>query len=273
MLIAQVTDTHLRPRGSVAYGKVDTVSSLERCIAHLNELKPAPDVVLMTGDLTDKGTLEETGLLREIVAPLTAPVFLIPGNHDRREALRQVFGDLGYLPAEGTFLHYVIEDYPLRMIGLDTVVPGAPHGELCAERLAWLAARLEEAPERPTLLFMHHPPFRTGLDFMDSLKCRNGEALGALIEQHRQVERIVCGHVHRSIQLQWHGTTASIAPSSSHAVTLDLVGEPYPSYMLEPPSCALHLWLEGTGLVSHLSFIGGDYGPHPFVDADGNWID
>ncbi len=273
MLIAQVTDMHLRPRGELAYGKVDTVTSLERCIDHLNALNPGPDVVLMTGDLTDKGSIEECRLLRELIVPLAAPVYLIPGNHDRREALRQVFGDQGYLPAEGEFLHYVVEGYPLRMIGLDTLVPGAPHGELCAGRLAWLSARLKEAPERPTMLFMHHPPFRTGLAFMDSINCRGGEALGALVESHPQIARILCGHVHRSIQLQWHGTTASIAPSPSHAVTLDLIGEPNPSYMLEPPSCQLHLWLEDTGLLSHLSFIGAGFGPHPFVDAEGNWID
>ena len=178
MLIAQITDMHLRPRGTLAYGKLDTVAALERCVAHLNSLEPAPDVILMTGDLTDKGSLEETRLLREIVAPLGPPVYLIPGNHDRREALREVFGADGYLPAEGEFLHYVVEDNPVRLIGLDTIVPGAPHGEICAQRLAWLSARLDQAPDQPTVIFMHHPPFLTGLDFIDSMNCRGGRGIG-----------------------------------------------------------------------------------------------
>lgn len=273
MLIAQVTDTHLRSGRAISYGQVDTAAALERCAAHLGRLSPAVDLVLMTGDLTDHGEAGDYELLRELIAPIEAPVFLIPGNHDDRDNLRTVFADHAYLPSEGEFLHYCIEDLPLRLIGLDSIVPGEPQGLICAERLDWLAARLAEAPERPTVLFMHHPPFRTGIACMDAVNCRNGEALGALIEAHPQVTRLLCGHVHRSIQLQWHGITASIAPSPCHAVSLDLTGEPYPSYMLEPPTCQLHYWLPDSGLISHLSFIGKGFGPHPFVDQDGNWIE
>jgi Icc protein len=273
MLIAQVTDTHIKAAGRLAYRTVDSAQMLRNCVAHLNALDPRPDLVLLTGDLVDFGRPEEYALLRKILAPLDMPMYAIPGNHDERGALREAFADHGYLPREGEFLHYALEDYPLRLIGLDTVVPGRPHGELCGKRLMWLEAELLRSPDRPTVLFMHHPPFETGLANMDCQNCRNGEALGALVERHPQVVRILCGHVHRPVHLHWHGVTASIAPSPSHSCVLDLNADAAHDFVLEPPTCELHYWRPGTGLISHLSFIGDYGGRHPFFDAGGKLID
>ena len=273
MLIAQVTDTHIKAAGRLAYRQVDSAERLRNCVAHLNALDPRPDIVLLTGDLVDLGRPEEYALLREILAPLRMPLYAIPGNHDERGALRAAFADQHYLRQEAEFVQYVVEDYPLRLIGLDTVIPGEQGGELCAKRLAWLDEQLARAPGRPTALFMHHPPFVTGLANMDWQNCRNGDALGALVERHRQVVRILCGHVHRPIHLHWHGVTASIAPSPSHSCVLDLKPQASHDFVLEPPSCELHYWREGTGLISHLSFIGDYGGRFPFYDAQGKLID
>jgi hypothetical protein len=120
---------------------------------------------------------------------------------------------------------------------------------------------------------MHHPPFLTGLANMDWQNCRNGEALGALLERSRQVVRVLCGHVHRPIDTLWHGVTASIAPSPSHSCVLDLEPKASHDFVVEPSTCALHLWSEGAGLVSHLAFIGDYGGRHPFYDAHGKLID
>ncbi len=273
MLIAQVTDTHVKAAGKLAYGRVDSARKLRDCVAHLNGLDPRPDVVLLTGDLVDFGRPEEYALLREILAPLAMPTYAIPGNHDERGALRAAFHDHEYLRRDPEFLHYAIEDHPLRLVGLDTTIPGRPEGELCERRLAWLDARLRAAPDRPTVLFMHHPPFLTGLANMDWQNCANAEALGALVERHPQVIRILCGHVHRPIHTLWHGVAASIAPSPSHSCVLDLRGDASHDFVLEPPTCALHYWREGAGLVSHLAFIGDYGGRHPFYGADRKLID
>ena len=139
-----------------------------------------------TGDLVDAGTEAEYAYLRALLAPLDMPVYVIPGNHDARDALRSAFADDGYLPAKGPFLQYAIEDFPVRILALDTLVPGAPGGRLCAERLAWLEARLAEAPQRPTVILMHHPPFETGILHMDAMNCAGGEALGQVIARHPQ---------------------------------------------------------------------------------------
>jgi 3',5'-cyclic AMP phosphodiesterase CpdA len=273
MLIAQVTDTHIKAAGKLAYRKVDSAEKLRNCFAHLNALAPRPDIVLMTGDLVDMGRPEEYAVLREILTPLAMPVYLIPGNHDDRDALRRAFADHAYLPRDGEFLHYVLEDYPVRLIGLDTTIPGEAGGEMCARRLAWLDVQLRQAPDRPTVLFMHHPPFLTGLANMDWQNCRNGEALGALVAHHRQVIRILCGHVHRPIHIHWYGVTASIAPSPSHSCVFDLNENASHDFVLEPPACEMHYWREGAGLISHLIFIGDYGGRYPFFDARGKLIE
>jgi len=128
MLIAQITDPHIKARGKLAYKKVDTETNLRRVVSHVKDLDPKPDVVLITGDLTDFGRPEEYELFRSLIAPLGLPFYVIPGNHDTREGMRQAFTDHHYLPAEGDYLHYAIEEYPLRLIGLDTTVPGKPQG-------------------------------------------------------------------------------------------------------------------------------------------------
>ena len=272
MLIAQVTDTHIKAAGRLAYNKVDSAEKLANCVAHLNALDPRPDIVLLTGDLVDLGRPEEYAVLREILMPLRMPLYAIPGNHDDRHAMRQAFSDHAYLPQDGEFLQYVLEDYPVRLIGLDTVVPGEPRGELCGGRLAWLEAALRQRPERPTVIFMHHPPFLTGLVNMDWQNCHNSEALGTLLDRHRQVTRLLCGHVHRPIHLAWRGITASTAPSPSHSCVFDLNAGASHDFVLEPPTCELHYWREDIGFVSHITFIGDYGGRFPFYDEGGKLI-
>ena len=271
MLIAQVTDPHIKAEGRLAYRTVDTAANLSRCVRHLLGLKRRPDCVLMTGDLTDFGRADEYRLLRKLMAPLDVPTYVIPGNHDERENFRRAFSDHPYVPREGD-IRYVVEDYSLRMIGLDTTVPGKPGGVLSDERLAWLDAQLRDKPDTPTLLFMHHPPILTGIEHMDVQNCANGAALGDLLERHRQVFQILCGHVHRPIQTLWRGVNVAIAPSASHYVALDLEANPPREFYLEPPSVFLHHWNEGA-LVTHLSFVGSFEGPYPFFDEQGNLID
>ena len=263
MLIAQITDMHLRAEGQLLFDRIDTGGYLERAVAHVLKLDPAPDVVLMTGDLVEAGKPEEYARLRRLIAPLKMPVYLIPGNHDAREPLRAAFADEGYFPEAG-FLQYVVDDFPVRMIALDTLVEGKGHGEMCAERLGWLEARLAES-EKPTVVFMHHPPFDTGITYFDGHKLNVGhERLAAIVGGHPQVERVMCGHVHRPIQVRFAGTVASTAPSTAHQATLNLHDGAPLTMMMEPPAIALHQWQKHTGLVTHTSYIGEFDGPKPF---------
>jgi 3',5'-cyclic AMP phosphodiesterase CpdA len=179
--------------------------------------------------------------------------------------MRAAFADHAYLPRTG-FLHYVVEQWPLRLIGLDTVLPGKTGGLMCAERLAWLDARLAEAPDRPTLIFMHHPPFSTGIEQMDVFGLDNAQAMREVVRRHPQVESVVCGHLHRPVQVRWAGTIASTAPSTGHQVALDLRVHPALEWVMEPPACLLHLWRPDLGVVSHTSYVGDYGGPQPFFE-------
>jgi len=166
MLVAHITDTHITTPGNLFYGVVDTAVCLTRAVAALNCLDPLPDLTVITGDLVDGGTPDEYAHLRSLLRPLRMPVFVIPGNHDAREPMRQAFVSDGYLPRQD-FLNYVIEDHALRIVALDTLVPGKVGGALCEKRLHWFDSTLAAAPDKPTLVLMHHPPFVTGVDQMD----------------------------------------------------------------------------------------------------------
>ncbi len=273
MYIAQITDTHIKAAGKLAYGKVDTAKALENSVSHINGLVQTPDLVLITGDLTDMGRPEEYAEFREYADRLTMPYFVIPGNHDERTAFRTAFSDHTYLPKEGEFLHYAIDRYDVRLLGLDTIIPVTPHGEMCTDRLSWLDKTLAAEPDKKTLLFMHHPPFATGLGYMDRLNCRNADALAAVIERHKQVIAITCGHLHRAVHTNWAGVTATVAPACSHSVALDLVPEGVPGFVLEPPACQLFYLTQEGNLIGHISPIGRFDGPYPFADATGKLID
>ena len=268
MIVAQISDTHiLRPgrlfrcpvkglspdaeRGPV---ELDTAAHLTRAVAGLNALAPRPDVTVLTGDLVDNGEPEEYEHLRSLLAPLAMPVFVIPGNHDARGPMRQAFCDHSYLPADG-FLQYAVDDFPLRIVALDTLAAGTHGGTLCAERLRWLDAALASRPDHPTMIVMHHPPFTTGITYMDNYGLDNVAGLAEIVARHPQVERIACGHLHRAIDRRFAGTVAGTAPSTAHQIRLNLIADERISFNFEPPGYQLHVWREGA-LVTHTAVFG-----------------
>jgi Icc protein len=265
MLIAQISDLHIKPAGEKAYGVVDTEAALKACVAAIMALPRRPDMVLATGDLVDAGLPEEYERLRALLAPLDMPVHPIVGNHDDRANLRIAFPDL---PATGPFVQYTVDNWPVRIVALDSLIPGKTHGELCAERLGWLDEALAARPDMPTVVMVHHPPFDTGLQMMDRLRLARPEELAGVIARHKQVLRILCGHVHRPIQALFAGTLAVACPSSAHQMLLDIDPAQTPGFMLEPAGFMLHL-LASDGLVTHTVPVGDWPGPYPFRRAGG----
>ena len=170
MLLAQISDLHIKRPGALAYRRVDTGAYLARTVAALNALEPRPDAVIMTGDLVDQGDPEQYAHLKTLLAPLQIPYFLLVGNHDERTALRAAFADRAELHSGGEFVHYAVDIGALRVIALDSMVPGASAGNLCDARLAWLATQLDAAQGKPTVVALHHPPFVCGIGHMDELR-------------------------------------------------------------------------------------------------------
>ncbi len=157
MLIAQISDTHILAHTADHAAAQWRADCLRRCIADIN--RQLPDAVIFTGDTVQHGQPEEYAHLRELLAPLDAPLYLVPGNRDECGALRAAFSDHPNLPGKGDFLHYAVEDHALRLIAIDSTSPGERKGVFCPARQAWLDAVLSERPKRSTLLFIHHPPF------------------------------------------------------------------------------------------------------------------
>ena len=271
MMLCQLTDLHIRVRGSLAYGRVDTNRFFEAAITELAHLAPAPDAYLLTGDLTDFGRADEYAVLAKGVSRLGKPAYLLPGNHDERAAMRLAFPQAKYLQSGEPFLQYRVELDGVALVALDTVVPKAEHGVLDAERIAWLAAHLDQTT--PTVIAMHHPPFITGIEHMDKIGLLQGATeLEALLMGHHNIERIVCGHLHRSIQARFANTFASTCPSPAHQVALDLNRGGPSSYRMEPPGYQLHVW-RGGRLVTHTGVFGEYAGPYPFHGAGGALLD
>ncbi|MFT4562704.1 MAG: Icc protein [Gammaproteobacteria bacterium] len=255
MLIAQISDTHVQMPGGELDRNYDTAGHLEHAVRHLNSLEPQPDLVLLTGDTVDEGTADEYGRLRDILAELKPPLYVIPGNHDNREEMRRAFISDGYLPRDG-FLQYTIEDWPVRLIGLDTHIPGQHGGTLCSARLDWLAARLSESPERPTVVFLHHPPFAVGHLLMDEMGLDSADGLASVLAPHDQVRHVLSGHLHRSVVTQFAGTVASVCPSTAQQLALDLPPARRLATVMDPAAATLLLWDENAAtLVHHLSYI------------------
>lgn len=260
--VVQLTDLHVRPPGQACNRVSETNMLTERALRSVTRLDPAPDLVIVTGDLTECGLQVEYAELAAMLRRFGRPVLAIPGNHDQREAM------IAHLPGvqhEDGFVQYAMDAGPIRVVMLDTVVPGAGHGELCGRRLAWLDRTLAAAPATPTLIGMHHPPFLCGIAHMDAINLQQPEAFRAIVARYRQVERIVCGHHHRPVVARVAHAIASIAPAVAHQVELALRDDAPAAFVLEPPAYQLHRWTAETGFVTHTAYVEDYPGPFPFL--------
>jgi 3',5'-cyclic-AMP phosphodiesterase len=259
MLIAQISDFHVRAQGEQYEKQVPSYEMAIAAIAHINGLEPQPDLVVISGDLADDGSPGGYLAVREILKALRFPFLVLPGNHDDRAAMREAFADHDYLPANGP-LHFRIETWPVRIIAMDTTIPGKHHGELDDEALSWLDDALSQDTTRPVFLFMHHHPFECGIPFLDDYRLMGAERVAGIVVKYPQVERVLCGHVHRAMAARFGGTIALSCPSTASQIALRLSADATPASYLEPPGGLLHSVRPGRPVMSHLFPI-GDYGP------------
>lgn len=264
-VIAQLSDIHVRPRGILYQDLVDSNAMFARAIDALNRVRPAPDLVVITGDLSDEGLPEEYESLRELLIPLMHPFVVLPGNHDDRTHLRAAFSDHPWLPRDGE-LQFGIDVGGVRLIALDTSVPGLHHGELSPDSLAWLERELAANADRPVVIAMHHPPFSTGIPYLDLYGMRELGPFVDLISQYNNIDRILAGHVHRSMQTRIGPVPVLTCPSTTTQIALRVEPDAEPASYLEPPAFMLHRWGGNPGSsVSHLCYIGHFEGPLPFA--------
>jgi Icc protein len=253
MLIAQMTDIHIGFAPDEKPEELNRVrfrATLQRLLDGPNQ----PDLLVLSGDITDRGDHESFTRTAELLAEVPFPVWPMVGNHDTRDALVAAFPQV---QLDGDFLHYAIKGDGLRVLLLDTMEPGRHGGAFCEARAAWLTAQLAAAPDTPTLVFMHHPPVVSGIEWMDPDR---GEAwiarFGAAVAGQRQIVAIHCGHLHRPLATAFHGIPLSVTPSVAPLVAMDLrpIDPERPDgrdlITTEPPTYALHRW-DRTSLVTH----------------------
>jgi Icc protein len=259
-LIAQMTDIHV---GFAPHEKPEelNLTRFRATLTRLLEGPNRPDMLVLSGDITDHGDAESFAKTAELLEGCPCPILPMVGNHDSREGLLGVFPQV--VPADGGFLHYVVEaPLGLRVICLDTLEDGRHGGAFCEVRARWLADRLSEASDQPTLIFMHHPPVIAGIDWMDPAPDEPWMLrLREVLTGQDQVQAIHCGHLHRQINTRFAGIPLGVTPSVAPLVALDLspidaaVPDDRELITTEPPTYALHRW-DGAELVSHYERVG-----------------
>jgi 3',5'-cyclic AMP phosphodiesterase CpdA len=252
MILAQVTDIHLGfdPDNPSEFNR----KRLDQALKVLREMTPRPDALLATGDLVDRGDQDSYMRLEQAFSDLPFPVYMCLGNHDLRGPFQKQFPDV---PSADGFVQYEIDDGPLRLLFLDTLEEGRHGGAFCDIRARWLAERLAEKPDKPTLLIMHHPPVESGIAWMNTdprEPCVS--VLAETIAGHDQIKGMITGHLHRNISTSFEGTSLSICASTAPQVAFDLepIDPENPDgrnmIVADPPAIALHWW-NGKQLVSH----------------------
>jgi 3',5'-cyclic AMP phosphodiesterase CpdA len=270
MLIAQMTDIHIgfdpeaRPE---ELNRTRFRAALSRVIGAPN----IPSFLVLSGDLTDRGDRDSFEKIEDLLEKVPCPILPLVGNHDTREGLLHAFPEV---PRENGFIHYVHEAAGLTIVCLDTLEPGRHGGAFCEARRDWLRGTLGEAAGQPVVIFMHHPPVVSGIDWMDPAPEESWiELFAAAIAGHEDhILAIHCGHLHRPLAARFRGVPLMVTPSIAPLVALDLnaIDPETPDnrdlITTEPPTYALHRW-DGKDLVTHYETVSdwevlASYGEH-----------
>lgn len=251
MLIAHISDTHIVRGDKKAYGIADTAKNLTNCIEYINKLEPKVDIALVTGDVTNGGEYKGLAYAKTILDKLNCPYYVIPGNHDTRKGIWQVFKGKACPEKHKEFINYVIDDYEIRFIALDSTIPNKPGAEICSIRARWLDKQLSKNLDKPTIIFMHHPPVKCNILETNKDGFIGADLLGDIVKKYANIKAILCGHIHLQAHVNWKNTIVSVAPSTEMRLKLDLSMEKESQFYLDLPAFQLHYWTSDKNLISY----------------------
>ncbi|MDZ4376304.1 MAG: phosphodiesterase [Phenylobacterium sp.] len=264
LTIAQITDLHVTTEKD-PLNQQRNEERLRQVMRTIHELRPRPVAIIASGDLVDRGEVEEYLELQRLMADCEIPIFYAMGNHDNREAFLSVFSGPGAQTDANGFVQYAVDFGPMRLVVCDTL-DGPNDGEYCEDRAAWLTATLDAEPDKPTAVILHHPPIPSGIQWMDPDPNSPWIArLAAALKGREQVQTMMCGHIHRAFNGIFAGHLLSAAPATSIQLTLDLtevdmhVPDGREILVEEPPAFALLMCQNGR-LTTHICQA-GDYTP------------
>ena len=243
MKIIQITDTHLRGDNLLSFGKCDTSTTVRKAVEYFQKMqeKDLPDMFIATGDLADNGNHTAYGKIHDYFSDLPRPVFCVPGNHDNRADMLRLLGDK-MCPVKddiAPYICYTVEGYPVRIICIDTIVQGKHWGGITEKVADWLEAKLDEQPRKKTLIFTHHPPFDTGMGFMDE-GFENIGRLEDILTRHKNHIQLCCGHMHRNIATRWRGVPVTVSAPICMLMEIDFTEAGGDRFWLADPQYTIH---------------------------------
>lgn len=235
MIIAQISDTHIALDTPDADRRL---SDFACAIAHVNALDPQPDVIVHTGDVVHNGRPDEYARAVATLAAARAPVYVLAGNKDDRANLRTAFSAAGYLVAGSGFIQYAVEDFPIRLLVLDTLSTTSNKGDYCTDRARHLIEMIDADRARPIAVFAHHPPFEVmvGPDRIHFEDQAVMERLRDALQHSPRIVGLFCGHVHRPTT----GHIAHIPATVATSLATTLRKGDYPAEMMDRPIYLLH---------------------------------
>ena len=246
--ILQISDPHIAKNGELISECLDTVSALRRLVVRISEvqLEVGPiDAILVSGDISDDGSAESYELFKSVLKTLNLPLFVVPGNHDKRYEFRNAFFELGYLPDTGKLNWHKSLGF-VDLIGLDTLIEGQGGGELDDTTLDFLESKLKSTNNQPVIVIFHHPPFKSGIKFMDSIGLMTGiERLTAILSSFSGNLIIVCGHIHRNISTLIGGHSVISSPSVCSSFLYNIHNEAPVGFLKQEGGMLLHQISDG----------------------------
>ena len=246
--ILQISDTHIAKNGELISECLDSVSALRRLVLRIAEVQLEVgqiDAILVSGDISDDGSAESYEIFKSILKPLDLPMFVVPGNHDKRLEFRNAFSGLGYLPETGKLNWHKSLGF-VDLIGLDTLIEEQGGGELDETTLTFLETKLNSLDNQPIVLILHHPPFKSGIKFMDSIGLIGGcERLTDILSSFSGNLILVCGHIHRNVSTIIGGHSVISSPSVCSSFLYNIHNDAPVGFLKQEGGMLLHQFSEG----------------------------
>lgn len=208
LLVAQITDTHLFARADDRLLGLQTIESFQAVLRRLHGLERKPDLLLLTGDLSQDGSAESYSTLQTLLKPLDIPTYWVPGNHDEPDVMAEVLHQAPVSPQKSFHAggwHFLL---------LSTCIPGRVHGHIASEELEWLDNELSQSKGEPALIAFHHPPFLVGSDWMNDIGLSNADELFAVCDRHPHIKLVLFGHIHQEFSRRRNGVQYLGTPST-----------------------------------------------------------